>query len=72
MTNPKQLPEYNEDLLIRLVSETKSRDDLVSLNALYVVLEEQGDITITSKIVCSIKAREYYFTYKNFLKDRNQ
>jgi hypothetical protein len=71
MTTPKQPPEYSEALLLRLISETKDRDDLVSLNTLFIFLEEEGDITITSKIVYSVKTREYYFTFKNFLNRKN-
>lgn len=70
MNVQSQPPEYSEALLLRLVDETKSRDDLVQLNALYVELEEQGDIVITRIIVNKVKAREYYFKYNQFLNGR--
>lgn len=64
MTHPKPKPEYRQDLLIRLIHETKDYKDLVSLTTLYVDLEEQGDIVLTNRIILEIKSQHQYFNFK--------
>lgn len=65
-------PEYSQRLLIQLIRETSDRDDLVKLNTLYVELEEQGDITISARMVHEIKAQEQNFILRDFLKNKRK
>lgn len=57
-------PQYSQELLLRLISETKNKKDLVQLSALYVDLEEFGDIIITRNIAYRLNTRYNYFHRK--------
>ncbi len=56
-------PEYSEVLLLRLIRETNSLDDLVSLCDLINVLESQNDLVITNKIVTEVQRRQRTFIH---------
>lgn len=57
-------PQYSQGLLVRLINETKNKKDLVRLSALYVDLEEIGDITITRNIAYMLNKRYHFFIRK--------
>lgn len=57
-------PEYSPQLLIRLVRETKSIQDLVHLNILFRELEEAGDFKISRRLVMEMKIQDRFFRYK--------
>lgn len=64
--------QYPQRVLIQLIRETANRQDLVELNTLYVELEEQGDITITARMVHETKAQEQSFILRDKLKNRKK
>lgn len=61
---PSKKPEYSQELLIRLIHQTKDYNDLVDLTTLYIELEEQGDIVFSTRIILEIKTQEQYFKFK--------
>ncbi|WP_407402263.1 hypothetical protein [Chryseobacterium sp.] len=65
-------PFYSHELLIRLIRETPDRDDLVRLNTLYVELAEQGDISVTVRMVHEIKAQEMSFILRDKINNKKK
>lgn len=57
-------PQYSQGLLLRLIKETKDKKDLVQLSALYIDLQEFGDITITRNIAYMLNKRYHFFIRK--------
>ena len=57
-------PQYTDRMLIRLIHETESREDLVKLSTLYVELSEQGDIVITHRMAHEMKAQEVHLNLR--------
>lgn len=58
-----QPPQYSESLLIRLIRETKTINDLTGLCNLYRELEKQNDIVITYKINSEVKLQQQTIIY---------
>ncbi len=56
-------PHYSEKLLIRIIYDCVSLEDLVLLGQLYTQLEDQGDIKITRKILYHTKIKQYELVY---------
>ena len=69
--NPK--PEYSEALLLRIINDTKSIQDLADVGKLYQDLSEAGDIHISQKIICFSRVKHQEHIYGNKLgNDKNK
>ena len=74
MTNQNPKPEYSEAVLLKIMNETKSIQDLADVGQLYQDLADAGDITITQRIKCfsRVKQQEHiYGTRINNKKNKN-
>ena len=54
----KHPPEYSEKMLLNLINETNSIDDLVKLCDLLNALERQKDLVITEKMYRAVKQQQ--------------
>ena len=68
----KPKPEYSEALLLRIINETDSIQDLADVGKLYQDLAEAGDIHISQKIICFSRVKHQEHIYVNKLgKNKN-
>ena len=63
----KPKPEYSEALLIRIINDTKSIQDLADVGKLYQDLAEARDIHISQKIMCFCRVKHQELIYGNKL-----
>lgn len=69
----KPKPEYSEALLLRIINETDSIQDLADVGKLYQDLAEAGDIHISQKIICFSRVKHQEHIYGNQLgNDKNK
>ena len=69
----KPKPEYSEDILLKIINETKSIQDLADVGKLYQDLAEAGDIHISQKIICFSRVKHQEHIYGNKLgNDKNK
>jgi len=61
MTNPR--PQYTEALLVRLIRETATMEELTDLCKLYMDLEMQNDIIITLKVKAEVGLQQQTIIY---------
>ena len=63
----KPKPEYSEALLIRIINDTKSIQDLADVGKLYQDLAEAGDIYISQKVISFSRVKQQELIYGNKL-----
>jgi hypothetical protein len=63
MRKNKKMPQYSESLLIELIQDTKTLEDLTSLCQLVKELESQKDLAITERICREVKLQQGKIIY---------
>ena len=64
-TTPSQPPQYSQQMLLRLLDECKTIEELCSLGALYKELSEAGDFPMSPRLKAFSLVKQQELIYGN-------